>query len=363
MFRLCKVWISFSTLLRYDFDTEAEEETERNIVVELSILELGRVKQGSDRRAALDDARTLAQHAENWGYKRLWVAEHHNMPTVTTAATSLVIAHIAAGTQTIRVGAGGIMLPNHAPYVIAEQFGTLETLFPGRIDLGLGRAPGTDQLTLLALRRDPNNSDNFPDDVEELQAFLGPAKPNQRIEAVPGSGTQVPLWILGSSLFGAQLAARLGLPYGFASHFAPQALDQALQIYREQFKPSAQLAKPYALVGVNIIAADSDAEAHHLATSQQMSFTGMFRGARALMQPPIDDIETYWTPQEKMQVSQMLACSIVGSPKTVHHGMRALLKRTGADELMIVSDVFDPQKRLRSFELIAETAGLAVPAK
>jgi len=332
-------------------------------VIEFSILELGRVRQGSDRRSALDEARTLAQYAEQWGYRRFWVAEHHNMPTVTTAATSLVIAHIAAGTQTIRVGAGGIMLPNHAPYVIAEQFGTLETLFPGRIDLGLGRAPGTDQLTLRALRRDPANADNFPHDVLELQAFLAPATPDQRIEAVPGSGTQVPLWILGSSLFGAQLAAELGLPYGFASHFAPQALDQALQVYRERFKPSTQLAKPYVLVGVNIIAAESDAEARRLATSQQMSFVGIFRGARALTQPPIDDIETYWTSQERMQVSQMLACSIVGSPETVRNGMKALVERTGADELMIVSDVFDPQKRLRSFEMIAETAGLANLAK
>ncbi|MBA4030760.1 MAG: alkane 1-monooxygenase [Planctomyces sp.] len=327
-------------------------------MVDFSILELGRVRQGSDRRAALDDARTLAQHAEKWGYRRLWVAEHHNMPTVTTAATSLVIAHIAAGTRTIRVGAGGIMLPNHAPYVIAEQFGTLETLFPGRIDLGLGRAPGTDQLTLRALRRDPASAENFPHDVRELQAFLAPAEPNQRIEAVPGSGTQVPLWILGSSLFGAQLAAELGLPYGFASHFAPQALDRALKIYRERFQPSAQQAKPYALVGVNIIAAESDAEAHRLATSQQMSFAGIFRGARGLMQPPIDDIESYWSPSEKMQVSQMLACSIVGGPETVRQGISALLERTRADELMIVSDVFDPQKRLRSFEMIADLAGL-----
>lgn len=332
-------------------------------MVELSILELGRVRQGSDRRSALAFARTLAQKAEEWGYKRFWVAEHHNMPGVTTAATSLVIAHIAEGTQTIRVGAGGIMLPNHAPYVIAEQFGTLETLFPGRIDLGLGRAPGTDQITLRALRRDPANAENFPRDVQELQAFLAPAVPNQRIEAVPGSGTQVPLWILGSSLFGAQLAAALGLPYGFASHFAPQALDQALQIYREQFKPSAQLAKPYVLVGVNVIAAESDEAARRLATSQQMSFAGIVRGARALLQPPINDMGTFWTPSEQMQVSQMLACSIVGDPETVRRGLDAVLERTGADELMIVSDVFDSQQRLKSFELIAQVAGLASRAK
>lgn len=325
-------------------------------MVQLSILELGRVRQGSDRRAALDDARELGRNAEAWGYERLWVAEHHNMPTVTTSATSLVIAHIAAGTKTLRVGAGGIMLPNHAPYVIAEQFGTLDTLFPGRIDLGLGRAPGTDQLTLRALRRDPSAADHFPEDVLELQAFLAPARPGQRIEAVPGSGTKVPIWILGSSLFGAQLAAELGLPYGFASHFAPQALDAALKIYRERFKPSEQLSKPYALVGVNVIAAATDAEARRLATSQQMSFADMFRGARSLTKPPIDDIETYWSPQEKAQASQMLGCSVVGNPDTVRDGLRKLIERTDADELMVVSDVFEPTSRLRSFELIAEVA-------
>jgi luciferase family oxidoreductase group 1 len=276
------------------------------------------------------------------------------MPTVTTAATSLVIQHIAAGTTTIRVGAGGIMLPNHAPYVIAEQFGTLATLFPGRIDLGLGRAPGTDQTTLRALRREPSNSEHFPQDVLELQAFLGPVQPGQRIEAIPGSDTHVPLWILGSSLFGAQLAAELGLPYGFASHFAPQALDMALRIYRERFKPSAQLRAPYVLVGINVVAAQGDQEARRLATSQQMSFADMFRGARQLMQPPIDDIESYWSEQEKAQASQMLACSVVGSPETVRDGIHSMIDRTNADELMIVSDIFDPKKRLKSFEIIAD---------
>lgn len=322
----------------------------------LSILELGRVRQGSTRRDALNEARELARRAEELGYRRFWVAEHHNMPTVTTAATSLVIAHIAEGTKTIRVGAGGIMLPNHAPYIIAEQFGTLETLFPGRIDLGLGRAPGTDQITLRALRRDPSNAENFPQDVLELQAFLAPVQPGQRIEAVPGSGTQVPLWILGSSLFGAQLAAELGLPYGFASHFAPQALDSALKIYRDRFKPSAQLDKPYTLVGVNIIAAETDKEAQFLATSQQMSFVDIFRNARKLTQPPIDNMETYWSPLEKVQAMQMLAISITGGPETVAKGIRQLIERTSADELMIVSDMFDPIKRRRSFELIAEIA-------
>ncbi|CAG4969504.1 LLM class flavin-dependent oxidoreductase [Novilysobacter luteus] len=320
---------------------------------QLSILELGRVREGGDRRTALDEARALARHAEGWGYRRFWIAEHHNMPAVTTAATSLVIAHVAAGTSTIRVGAGGIMLPNHAPYIIAEQFGTLATLFPGRIDLGLGRAPGTDQATVRALRRDPGSADRFPQDVLELQAWLGPVAPGQRIEAVPGSGTEVPLWILGSSLFGAQLAAELGLPYGFASHFAPQMLDQALSVYRSRFRPSAQLDRPYVLAGINVIAAPTDDEARYLATSQQMSFAGIFRGERRLTQPPIDDIERYWTPQEKQQASQMLGGSVVGSPDTVRAGLRAFAERTDADELMVVSDVFDFGLRLRSFEMIA----------
>jgi luciferase family oxidoreductase group 1 len=314
------------------------------------------VRDGSTRRTALDEARELGQHVERLGYRRIWVAEHHNTPAVTTAATSLVIAHIASGTSTIRVGAGGIMLPNHAPYVVAEQFGTLETLFPGRIDLGLGRAPGTDQITLRALRRDPSNADNFPQDVLELQAFLAPIAPGQRIEAVPGSGTEVPLWILGSSLFGAQLAAELGLPYSFASHFAPQLLDRAIALYRERFKPSRQLATPYVMVGVNAIAAATDDEARRLWTSQQMSFADLLRGTRHVMQPPIDDIDTYWTPSEKAAASQMLACTIVGSVATVRRGLEAIVERTKADELIVVSDVFDFERRLRSFELIAEAA-------
>jgi luciferase family oxidoreductase group 1 len=324
----------------------------------LSILELGRVREGSDRRAALDDARRLAQHAEACGYRRIWVAEHHNMPTVATAATAVVIAHLAAGTRTIRVGAGGIMLPNHAPYIVAEQFGTLETLFPGRIDLGLGRAPGTDPATLRALRRAPGSVDTFPQDVRELQAFLGPVQPGQRIEAIPGSDTNVPLWILGSSLNGALLAAELGLPYAFAAHFAPQALDAALAVYRERFQPSAQLAQPYALVCINVIAAPTDAEAKFLATSQQMSFTDHARSARQVTRPPIADIENYWSPEEKAYVRQMLSCSVVGSPDTVRTGITDLIARTRADELMIVSDVFEPELRLRSIGLVAETMGL-----
>jgi luciferase family oxidoreductase group 1 len=275
------------------------------------------------------------------------------MAGIASAATSVVLGHIAAGTKTIRVGAGGIMLPNHSPYVIAEQFGTLAQLFPGRIDLGLGRAPGTDQLTLRALRRTNEAADAFPQDVLELQAFLAPAGDNQRIVAVPAAGTEVPLWILGSSNFGAMLAAELGLPYAFASHFAPDLLLQALQIYRSRFKPSEQLDRPYAMVGVNVIAADTDREAKRLATTQQMSFVNMLRGARGLSQPPIDDIETYWTPPEKARAMQMLARSVVGSPDTVRSGLEALVAETSADELIIVSDVFDHAARLRSFELIA----------
>jgi luciferase family oxidoreductase group 1 len=287
------------------------------------------------------------------------VAEHHNMPGIASAATSVVIAHIAAGSSRIRVGAGGIMLPNHAPYVIAEQFGTLARLFPDRIDLGLGRAPGTDQLTLRALRRSPESAEHFPQDVLELQAYLAPAGPDQRIQAVPAAGTEVPLWILGSSSFGAMLAAELGLPYAFASHFAPDLLIPALELYRSRFKPSGQLDRPYAMVGVNVIAAPTDAEARRLATTQQMSFAGIFRGARGLSQPPIDDIETWWTPMEKAQVTRMLARSIVGSPATIRSGLEALRAETGADELIVVSDVYEHALRLRSFELIAQAAGIA----
>jgi luciferase family oxidoreductase group 1 len=324
----------------------------------LSILELVRVTQETDARGALMNARDLAAHAEKWGYRRVWVAEHHNMAGIASAATSVVLAYLAEGTKTIRVGAGGIMLPNHAPYVIAEQFGTLARLFPGRIDLGLGRAPGTDQLTLRALRRPPEAADAFPQDVLELQAFLAPAPAGQRIQAVPAAGTEVPLYILGSSHFGAMLAAELGLPYAFASHFAPDHLITALQIYRSRFKSSEQLDRPYAIVGANIIAAETDEKARRLATTQQMSFTNIFRGARGLSQPPIDDIETYWTPMEKAQAMRMLARSIIGSPDTVRKGMAALVEETGADELIVVSDVYEHSDRLRSIELIAKAGDL-----
>ena len=320
----------------------------------ISLLELVRVRQGGTPREALDHARDLAAHAETLRYRRIWVAEHHNMPGIASAATSVVIAHIAAATKTIRVGAGGIMLPNHSPIVIAEQFGTLAHLFPGRIDLGLGRAPGTDQVTVRALRRTPASADQFPQDVLELQAYFEPLQPGQTVQAVPATGTSVPIWILGSSTFGAALAAEFGLPYAFASHFAPVQLLDALEIYRSRFKPSEKLARPYAMVGVNIIAADTDAEARRLATTQQMSFVDIFRDTRGLSRPPIDDIESYWSPLEKAQASRMLQRSIIGSVETVRAGVAELLGETQADELMIVSDVYDHRARFRSIELIAE---------
>jgi luciferase family oxidoreductase group 1 len=320
----------------------------------LSILELVRITQDTDAGAALNNARELGSHAEKCGYKRIWVAEHHNMAGIASAATSIVIGHIAGGTKTIRVGAGGIMLPNHAPYIIAEQFGTLERLYPGRIDLGLGRAPGTDQIAVRAMRRSSGASEQFPQDVRELQAFLGPVSPDQHIIAVPAAGTNVPLWILGSSNFGASLAAEFGLPYAFASHFAPDMLMQALNLYRSRFKPSAQLDRPYVVAGINVIAAETDPAAKRLATSQQMSFADIFGGRSGLSKPPIDDIETYWSPFEKVQAMRMLERSVVGSTDTVRTGLQAFVAETGVDELMIVSDVYDSEARLRSVELIAE---------
>lgn len=320
----------------------------------LSVLDLAPVPQGFTPGDALRNTLDLAQHAESWGYNRYWVAEHHNMVGIASAATSVVIGYIAGGTRTIRVGAGGIMLPNHSPLVIAEQFGTLASLYPGRIDLGLGRAPGTDQRTLLALRRDPGSSDKFPQDVLELQALLGPVQPGQFLQAVPGADTNVPLWILGSSLFGAQLAAMLGLPYAFASHFAPDALMRALQVYRDNFKPSEQLARPHAMIGVNVIAADTDEEARFLFTTPQQSFTNLFRGTRGKLQPPIADIESYWSPSEKVQASNMLGCSVVGSPRTIREGLTRLIEKTGADELMVASAIYDHGARLKSYEILAE---------
>src|SRR5215211_4859814 len=265
-------------------------------MVPLSVLDLAPVSEGATPADALRNTLDLAQHGERWGYRRFWLAEHHNMVGIASAATAVAIGYVAGGTSTIRVGAGGIMLPNHAPLIIAEQFGTLECLYPGRIDLGLGRAPGTDQRALRVLRRDPTSADTFPQDVLELQALFGPLQPGQAVQAVPGTGLQVPIWILGSSLFGAQLAAMLGLPYAFASHFAPDALIPALQVFRERFQPSEQLERPYAMVGANVIAAETDGEARRLFTSAQLQFTNMVRGTRGQLSPPIDEIESYWSP-------------------------------------------------------------------
>ncbi|MGN6525511.1 MAG: LLM class flavin-dependent oxidoreductase [Burkholderiaceae bacterium] len=325
----------------------------------LSVLDLVPVRVGSTPGEALRDSLALARHCEALGYGRYWVAEHHNMTGIASAATSVVIGFLAQGTSTIRVGAGGIMLPNHAPLVIAEQFGTLASLYPGRIDLGLGRAPGTDQTTVRALRRDPRAADTFPEDVQELQALFAPARPGQAVQAVPGAGLDVPIWILGSSLYGAQLAAALGLPYAFASHFAPDALDEAMTLYRRLFKPSAQLAKPHAMAGVNVVAADTDAQARRLFTTHQQSFANLRRGRPGPQQPPIDDIEVYWSPQEREMAERMLACSIVGSRETVRHGLERFAEYSGADELMVVSAIFDPEARRASYSILAEVAGLA----
>ncbi|MEK8033064.1 LLM class flavin-dependent oxidoreductase [Ideonella sp. DXS29W] len=322
----------------------------------LSILDLVPVPLGGTPADALQNSLALARTAERAGYTRYWVAEHHNMTGIASAATSVVIGYLAAGTTTLRLGAGGVMLPNHSPLVIAEQFGTLESLYPGRIDLGLGRAPGTDGHTALALRRDPHAADTFAEDVQELQALFEPVREGQKIRAVPGAGLRVPLWILGSSLYGAQLAAALGLPYAFASHFAPPALHQALQVYRNHFRASARWPRPHAMVGVNVIAAETDDEARYLFTSQQQVFTNMVRNQRGLFPPPIDDIDDYWTPAEKHHAAGMLACSIIGSMQTVREGLKRFVADTQADELMIVSAVFDPALRQRSIELIAEAA-------
>jgi luciferase family oxidoreductase group 1 len=322
-------------------------------MIPFSILDLVPVTQGATPREALHRSLDLAQHAERLGFGRYWVAEHHNMVGIASAATSVVIGFLAGGTKSIRVGAGGIMLPNHSPLQIAEQFGTLESLYPGRIDLGLGRAPGTDQLTVRAMRRDIRASDDFPQDVQELQALFGPVREGQRIQAVPGAGLRVPLWILGSSLFGAQLAALLGLPYAFASHFAPAAMSDALRIYREKFEPSEQLEKPHAMLGVNVIVADTDDEARRLFTTLQQAFTDMHRGTRGLMKPPLDDIETYWTAAEKAAASGMLTHSFVGSRETVRADLERFVAQTRADELMVVTTVFDHDARKRSYELLA----------
>ncbi len=324
-------------------------------MIPFSILDLSPIPQGATAADALRNSLDLAQHAEAWGYNRFWLAEHHNMPGIASAATSVVIAHVAGGTKTIRVGSGGIMLPNHSPLVIAEQFGTLASLFPERIDLGLGRAPGTDQPTMRALRRNTTSaSDNFPHDVEELQSYFEPAAPDQRIRAYPGTGLRVPIWLLGSSLFSAELAADLGLPFAFASHFAPADMMQAVQLYRRHFKPSRQLARPYVMLGLNVIAAETDAQARYHFTSVQQSFTNLRRGTPGQIPPPIDDIDSYWSPQEKASASMTLLCSVVGSPETVERGLLKFIEVTQPDELITTAHIYDHSARLRSFEILSE---------
>jgi luciferase family oxidoreductase group 1 len=327
-------------------------------MVALSILDLSPIVQGGSAALALRHTLELAQHAERLGYRRFWLAEHHNMPGVASAATAVVIGHVAGGTRSIRVGAGGIMLPNHAPFVIAEQFGTLESLFPGRIDLALGRAPGSDPLTQRVLRRDPASAEHFPDDVLELQAWFRAPQSGQSVRAVPGAGLNVPLWILGSSLFGAQLAASLGLPYAFASHFAPAALMQAISVYRSQFRPSEQLERPYLMLGVPVIAAETDREARLLQTSSMQSIVQLRRGRPGPLPPPDEHFLETLDPQARAMLDEFMACAVVGSLDSVRQGLASFAERTGADELIVTAHIFDHAARVRSLELTAQAAGL-----
>jgi luciferase family oxidoreductase group 1 len=301
----------------------------------------------------------LAQHAERWGYRRFWLAEHHSMPGIASAATAVVIAHVAGGTSTIRVGAGGIMLPNHSPLVIAEQFGTLASLFPGRIDLGLGRAPGSDQMTVRALRRHPASADSFPADVAELMYYFRPAEPGQPVTAVPGAGLEVPIWILGSSLYGAQLAAAMGLPFAFASHFAPAMMTQAIELYRAGFRPSEQLDRSYVMLGVNVFAAETESEAAFLFSSLQQAFIKLRLGEPGQLPPPRAGFSDRLGPIERSILDQALSRAIVGSAETVIERLESFASETGADELMVTGQIFDHQARLRSFEIVAESFQLS----
>ena len=328
-------------------------------MIAFSVLDLSPIIEGSDAAQSFRNSRDLAQHAERWGYRRYWLAEHHGMPGIASAATSVLMAYVAGGTSTIRVGAGGIMLPNHSPLVIAEQFGTLESLFPGRIDLGLGRAPGSDQRTAQALRRNlASSADEFPQDVLELMDLFS-ASPRGAVRAVPGTGLEVPMWILGSSLFGAQLAAALGLPFAFASHFAPAQMMQAIDVYRSSFRPSPRLTKPYVMLGFNVFAADTQEEAALCATSMQQAFVNLRSGRPAKLPPPLEGYPDRVGPQERALLDSVLSCSAIGSPDTVHQALQAFVQRTGADELMIASQIFDHGQRLRSFEIAAETLQVA----
>jgi luciferase family oxidoreductase group 1 len=333
-------------------------------MVPLSVLDLSPVPEGADAGQALRNSLDLARHAEALGYRRFWMAEHHNMPGIASAATAVALAHVAAGTRRIRVGAGGIMLPNHAPLVVAEQFGTLAALHPGRVDLGLGRAPGTDQLAARALRRTlAGDPDDFPRDVVELLGYFRPAAPGQALQAVPGAGLEVEAWILGSSTFGARLAALLGLPYAFASHLAPAQMADAVTVYRERFRPSERLAAPYVMLGVNVFAADTDAEARRLFSSLQQAFLNLRSGRPGKLPPPVDGLDARLDPRARAMLEHALACSVVGAPGTVRRGLRELVARTGADELMVAAQVFDHGARLRSFEILAGVhAGMAAAA-
>ncbi len=322
-----------------------------------SILDLAPIAQGGDAAQSFRNTLDLAQHAERWGYRRYWLAEHHGMPGIASAATAVLIAHVAAGTRSIRVGAGGIMLPNHSPLLIAEQFGTLESLYPGRIDLGLGRAPGSDPVTARALRRNPaGDADEFPRDVVELMDYFSESS-RSPVLAVPGRGLKVPLWILGSSLFGAQLAAALGLPYAFASHFAPQQMMQAVALYRASFRPSAQLAKPYVMLGFNVCAADSNEQAAFLASSLQQAFVNLRTGRPGRLPAPVAGYASQLAPPERAILDSVLSCAAIGDAHTVREGLQTFIERTGADELMITSQIFDHGARLRSYEITAELSG------
>ncbi len=337
-------------------------------MIPFSVLDLSPIVAGGDAAQALRNTLDLARHAERWGYHRYWLAEHHNMPGIASAATAVVIGHVAGGTSTIRVGAGGVMLPNHAPLVIAEQFGTLEALYPGRINLGLGRAPGTDPLTARALRRNlAGDEDDFPQAVVELMSYFRPVEPGQRVRAIPGAGLAVPIWLLGSSLFGAALAAALGLPFAFASHFAPAQMITAIELYRSRFRPSGPAAEPRVMLGLSVFAADTDDEARHLFTSLQQAFVNLRRGQPGPLPPPVDDIKAHLSPLELSMLAHSLSCAVVGSPETVRRGLDAFIARTSADELMITAQIFDHAARLRSFEITAEVhrdlADAAAPAR
>ncbi|MGO4578469.1 LLM class flavin-dependent oxidoreductase [Cupriavidus sp. 2TAF22] len=333
-------------------------------MIPYSLLDLSPIVEGGDAGQAMRNSLALAQHAERLGYHRFWLAEHHNMPGIASAATAVLIGYVANGTSTIRVGSGGIMLPNHSPLVVAEQFGTLEALFPGRIDLGLGRAPGTDQSTARALRRSAtqDTADAFPQDVEELQAYFDAPRPGQRLRAVPGAGLKVPLWLLGSSLFSAQLAAAMGLPFAFASHFAPGFMRQAVDLYRQTFRPSEQLARPHVMLGLNVFAADSDAQARRLFSSLQQQFLALVRGTPGPIRAPVDDIESLWSETEATHIRRSLACSVVGDAQGVRAGVQRFVDDLRPDELMLTAQIHDHQARLRSFEIAAQVMKELEPA-